>query len=65
MGDAKLMAVVAVALPLIPLLVVVAAGAALTVLMGLVSRHRNGREGPLLPLGPGILLGFWVALVAL
>lgn len=64
MGDAKLMAVVALALSPIPLLAVVAGAAALTVIIGVVL-HFRGRQTVLLPFGPPLLLGFWVALVIL
>lgn len=64
MGDAKLMAVTAVALPPIPFLTMVAGAGALAVAAGLTfwlsTRHRGQ-----IPFGPPVLIAFWVALLVL
>lgn len=64
MGDAKLMAVAAIALPPIPLTLALGAAGCLGIVMGLF--WREGAQRPkLFPFGPPLLLGFWVILVAL
>ncbi len=65
MGDAKLMAVAALALPPVPLLAALGvagmAGAAVAALPWM----QNHRRGAHFAFGPALLLAFWVALVAM
>lgn len=63
MGDAKLMAVAALALPLIPLLMALAGGGLLGVATGLVVG--GGRAAAKFPFGPALLLATWATVVAL
>jgi len=64
MGDAKLMAVAAIALPPLPLAVALAAAGSMGVVMGLLWRS-DAQQPRTFPFGPPLLLGFWVTLVAL
>jgi leader peptidase (prepilin peptidase)/N-methyltransferase len=64
MGDAKLMAAIAIALPPVPLTLALGAAGSLGVLMGLVWR-RVASSHEAFPFGPALLLGFWAALVTL
>jgi leader peptidase (prepilin peptidase)/N-methyltransferase len=64
MGDAKLMAAIAVALPPVSLMIALGAAGVLGVLMGLVWQRTE--SGPVfVPFGPALLLGFWAVLVTL
>jgi len=64
MGDAKLMAAIAIALPPVPLALALGIAGSLGVLMGLLWR-RAGFGPELFPFGPALMLGFWAALVTL
>ena len=62
MGDAKLMGIVALALPLLPLLIVLTASGLMGVLLAFAFRLRSVRT---FPFGPPILAALWVGLVTL
>ncbi|MGE0284277.1 MAG: prepilin peptidase, partial [Rhizobiaceae bacterium] len=65
MGDAKLMSVVALALPLIPLLLVLGAAGTIGALTGVAWHRRLTGSATQIPFAPAILSAFWAALVAL
>jgi len=65
MGDAKLMAIAALALPPVPLLMALTAAGCLGALTGVIFPDRQTAGRTQVPLGPAILIGFWGALVAL
>lgn len=62
MGDAKLMGIVALALPLLPLFIVLTASGFMGVLLAFAFRLRSVRT---FPFGPPILAALWVGLVTL
>jgi leader peptidase (prepilin peptidase)/N-methyltransferase len=64
MGDAKLMSVVALALPTGPLLLALGCAGLLGVAMGLAWRGGNALGATQVPLGPAILASLWIAMVA-
>jgi hypothetical protein len=61
MGDAKLLAIAPLALPLGPSLLFLAASGLLGVAWGLAWRWRSGAKE--FPFGPAILTSYWMALV--
>ena len=64
MGDAKLMAVIAITLPPVPLLIVLSAAGVLGVMMSLFW-SRNAADTQCFPLGPPLLAVFWTGLIML
>ncbi len=65
MGDAKLMSVVALALPTGPLLLALGCAGCLGVVTGLLWRGGHPVGATQVPFGPAILLALWIAMVAL
>jgi prepilin signal peptidase PulO-like enzyme (type II secretory pathway) len=64
MGDAKLMSVVALALPTGPLLLTLGCAGCLGVVTGLVWRGGQTVGATQVPFGPAILAALWIAMVA-
>jgi leader peptidase (prepilin peptidase)/N-methyltransferase len=64
MGDAKLMSVVALALPTAPLLLALGCAGCLGVVTGLLWRGSHTAGATQIPFGPAILASFWIAMVA-
>ena len=62
MGDAKLMGIMAVALPLEPLLLTLAAAGGLGVLIGWGLRRRS-KQPASAPFGPALVSAYWIALL--
>lgn len=63
-GDGKLMAVAALALPLVPFFATLLAAGVLGIFVGVIRRLRR-LPAKSFPFGPAILAGFWLALIAL